>query len=416
MELARTFGTPLYVLDEGVVRSRCAEIRNDFTEKWPNTSACYASKAFLTMTMARIVEQEGLGLDVVSGGELFTALKAGFPPARIELHGNAKTEQELRLALNAGVGRIIVDGVMELKVLDNLAAEMKKRPEILIRVSPGVNPHTHAHMITGHTGSKFGLPIEGDILAGAVKFALASKHLALKGFHFHIGSQIFEKEPHVESVKRIVAYVATLKEQFGFETEDLNFGGGFGVSLSPGEPHMPLGFFTDAMMETLTRECAARKLARPSVSIEPGRWIICEAGITLYSVETIKELPGVTYVGVNGGMPDNPRPSLYQAKYRGAIANKSDAPTVGSFTIAGKCCETGDILIESEELPAVERGDILAIFNTGAYNFSMASNYNRLTRPPVVLVCNGNAEIIVARQTFEDLLIGDCVPERLLGR
>lgn len=413
VNLARAFGTPLYVLDEQMIRARCAEIRNDFLQKWPNTLACYASKAFLTMTMACIVDQEGLGLDVVSGGELYTALRAGFPPYRIKLHGNAKSEQELRLALTSGVGRIIVDGLAELELLSNLAAELKKHPNILIRVSPGVDPHTHAHLVTGHTGSKFGLPLEGDLLPKAVKLAIASKNMVLKGFHFHVGSQIFENTSHVEAVKRVVAFVDTLKKNIGFETEELNFGGGFGVHIATDEPHVPLRFFTDPMMETLTSECEARGLRHPFVSIEPGRWIVSEAGITLYRVETVKRLPGVTYVGVDGGMPDNPRPSLYRAEYRAAIANKIDAPGTNVYTIAGKCCETGDILIESAELPEVERGDILAVFNTGAYNFSMASNYNRLPRPAVVLVNDREADLIVARQTLEDLLIGDLIPERL---
>ncbi len=413
MELARTYGTPLYVLDEAVVRARCAEIRTDFLDRWPNTMACYASKAFLTLSMARIIDQEGLGLDVVSGGELHTALKAAFPPSRIELHGNAKSERELRMALASGVGRIIVDGLMELDVLAELADETGVRPDILLRVSPGVNPHTHAHITTGHKGSKFGLPVEGDLLESAVKFALSRKSLCLKGFHFHIGSQIFDNEAHVESVARIVRVMKKLHGDLGFLTEELNFGGGFGTRLHPNEPHVPLRLFTDAMMETLTARCKTEGLTRPFVSIEPGRWVVSEAGITLYSVETVKHLPGVTYVGVDGGMPDNPRPSLYQAEYRAAVANKIDAPLAGKVAIAGKCCETGDILIESADLPAVERGDILAIFNTGAYNFSMANNYNRLPRPALVLVKNGCADAVVARQTYDDLLLGDHIPERL---
>jgi diaminopimelate decarboxylase len=427
VELARTFGTPLYVMDESMIRARCAEVRSAFLEKWPATTACYASKAFLTKTMARMVCQEGLGLDVVSGGELHTALAADFPPSRIELHGNAKSERELRAALSAGVGRVIVDGVMELELLAALAAETGRKADILIRVAPGVNPHTHAHIVTGHTGSKFGLPIEGELLESAVKFALASPGLALKGFHFHIGSQIFENSSHVEAVGRIAALAARLKTRLGFEAEELNLGGGFGVGKLPdfshsphspdknvpSESHVPLHLFTDAMMEALTRECRARGLARPAVAIEPGRWIVAEAGITLYAVETIKRLPGVTYVGVDGGMPDNPRPSLYQAAYEGVVANKISAPAAEKATIAGKCCETGDILVESIALPPVERGDIVAIFNTGAYNFSMASNYNRLPRPAVVLVKDGRADVVVARQTHDDLLRGDAIPDRM---
>ena len=435
VELAHRFGTPLYVVDESLIRARCAEVRGDFLEKWPRTAACYASKAFLTKTMARLICQEGLGLDVVSYGELHTALSADFPPRRMELHGNAKSEQELREAISAEVGRIIVDGVMELELLDALAAEKRKKVDtkkidtrkvdILIRVAPGVTPHTHSHIVTGHRGSKFGLPMEDGLLEPAVKFALASPNLTLKGFHFHIGSQIFENSSHVEAVKRVAPLLEKFKTSLGFEAEELNLGGGFGVGKLPdapgnrgtnasSEPHVPLGFFTDAMMESLTEECEKRGLRRPAVVIEPGRWIVAEAGITLYTVETVKHLPGVTYAGVDGGMPDNPRPSLYQAAYEGAVANKIDAPAAEKVTIAGKCCETGDILIESIPLPPVERGDIIAVFNTGAYNFSMASNYNRLPRPAVVLVKDGHPDVIVARQTHDDLLRGDNVPERMI--
>ncbi|MDR1731648.1 MAG: diaminopimelate decarboxylase [Synergistaceae bacterium] len=425
VELARTYGTPLYVVDEGIVRARCAEVRTDFLERWPGSAACYASKAFLTTCMAWIINQEGLGLDVVSGGELYTALRAGFSPSRIELHGNAKSEEELRLAFASGVGHIIADGIMELQLLDGLAEEIHRapevseRPRVLLRVAPGVEPHTHTYLVTGQVGSKFGLPLETDsdedgLLSEAVRFAMASRTFDLTGFHFHIGSQIFENATYIEAVKRIVACMGRMREKFGFETRELNFGGGFGVPAAPDEPHLPLRHFTDAMMETLKAECAARKLPCPSVTIEPGRWIISDAGITLYSVETIKRLKDVTYVGVDGGMADNPRPSLYGAQYVCKLANKIGLPPEEKVVVAGRCCETGDILVESAELPRVERGDVLAVFSTGAYNFSMASGYNRLLRPAVVLVRDGMSDLIVARQTWEDLLAGDCIPQRLL--
>ena len=429
VELARTYGTPLYVMDEAIIRSRCAEVRESFLERWPDTAACYASKAFLTTTMAKIIEQEGLGLDIVSGGELHTALVAKFPASRMVMHGSAKSESELNAALSHGVGRVVVDGQMELELLAKLAAESGKRQDILIRVAPGVVPKTHSHIVTGHKGSKFGLPLQSGLIEKAVTFAVNSPNLTLRGFHFHIGSQIFENEMHVKSVKRIASLLESLKSRIGFEAEELNFGGGFGVGKTPenaphsirGELHIPLAYFTDPMMEALNFECSWRDLKRPSVTIEPGRWIVAEAGITLYKVETVKHLPDVTYIGVDGGMPDNPRPSLYQASYEAVIANKLDQPVekkekrkkARKVTIAGKCCETGDILIDSIALPPVERGDVIAVFNTGAYNFSMAGNYNRLTRPAVVLVNNGHADEIVARGTFDGLLIGDHMPERM---
>jgi diaminopimelate decarboxylase len=423
VELAHIWETPLYVLDEGIIRSRCAEIRSDFLGRWAKTWACYASKAFLTTGMACIVDQEGLGLDVVSGGELYTAIRAGFPPYRIKMHGSAKSERELRLALASGVGSIIVDGLMELELLDALAGEVRRppdrreRPRIVLRVAPGVDPHTHSFLITGQTGGKFGLPLEdgeGSLLSEAVRFALSSKSITLGGFHFHVGSQIFENHAHVEAVRRMVVCMERMQKTFGFKTRELNFGGGFGVPASPDKPHVPLRFFTDAMMGVLTEECEARNLERPYVTIEPGRWLVSDAGITLYTVETVKRLDGVTYVGVDGGMADNPRPSLYGAEYCAIVANRPDDPPAGKVVIAGRCCETGDILIRDVELPAVTRGDILAVFNTGAYNFSMASNYNRLPRPAVVLVRDGWADLLVARQTWDDMLSGDSIPERLL--
>ena len=416
VELAARFGTPLYVLDESVIRARCAEVRDDFLRRWPNASASYAGKAFLTRTMARIVDDEGLGLDVVSLGELHTALSAGFPPSRIEMNGNAKSEAELSAALDAGIGRIVVDGLMELEVLAELAARKGRRAEILLRVAPGVQPKTHAHITTGHTGSKFGLPLEGEFLPRAVRMAMGRESLSLRGLHFHIGSQIFDPEAHVQSVVRVVAAMKRLRDELGFRVRELNLGGGFGARSHPSEPHVPLRLFTDAMMEALTRECAAAGLERPDVFIESGRWIVSEAGMTLYRVETVKELPGVTYVGVDGGMADNPRPALYQAVYRAAVADRADAaPVLGGprVSVAGRCCETGDILIEDANLPPVGRGDILALFGTGAYTFSMASNYNRLCRPAVVLVKGGEAEVIVERQTLDDLLLGDRIPDRL---
>ena len=271
MGLAARFGTPLYVLDESIIRARCAEVRRDFLDRWSSASASYASKAFLTRTMARIVEDEGLGLDVVSLGELQTALLAGFPASRIEMHGSAKSESELDAALDAGIGRIVVDGLMELEVLADLAARRGRRAEILLRVTPGVAPHTHAYIATGHEGSKFGLPLDGDLLPRAVRFALEQEFISLRGLHFHVGSQIFEPTAHVRSVMRVVEAMKRLREELGFRVLELGMGGGFGARSHPSEPHVPLSLFTDAMMEALERACGAEGLEVPAVSIEPGR-------------------------------------------------------------------------------------------------------------------------------------------------
>lgn len=417
-ELARRFGTPLYVFDETVIRDRCAEVKRDFLSRWPDTGAYYASKAFQTQAMIRLVAQEGLGLDVVSMGELVAALKANFPPEHIELHGNAKSDEELSLALDAGVGRIIVDSLMELDVLANMAEKRGKIAPVLLRVTPGVDAHTHAYIATGQTGSKFGLPLEGELLLRAVRFAMEHPNIDLLGLHFHVGSQLFDPGDHVQSVVRVVEAAARLRDDVpGFELRELNLGGGFGAKANPAEPHVPVALFTDAMMNTLTQECERHGMKRPYASTEAGRWFVSEAGITIYRVESIKALPGITYIAVDGGMADNPRVPLYGAVYDAVAVEDADAPAYdwggSKVSIVGKCCESGDVLIEDAKLPSVKRGDLIALYNTGAYTFSMASNYNRLGRPAVVLAGNGNAELIVERQTPEDLLRGELIPARL---
>ncbi len=414
VELAGRFGTPLYVLSEEKIRERCRAVRSTFLNRWENVFAVYAGKAFLPLAMCKIVQSEGLGLDLVSGGELYTALAAGFPPESTFFHGNSKTKEELRFALSSGVGRIVVDGMSELETLEEEAAAAGKQPAILFRVTPGVDAHTHKYILTGHTGSKFGFPLAGDSLKEAVRRACASERLRLKGFHFHIGSQIFENTSHVMAVEIMTQTMAGFKRELGFVTEELNMGGGYGVEFAPDGETPRIDSFTDAMMRALEEKCRTAGIPRPRVIIEPGRWIVSEAGITLYTVQAMKTIDGiVTYASVDGGMTDNPRPSLYGAKYWAVAAGKMDQEATATVTVAGRCCESGDILIENLKTPPLERGDPLAVLNTGAYTFSMASNYNRLPRPAVVLVSEGKADVIVARQSYEDLLRGEVLPDHL---
>ena len=414
VELAGRFGTPLYVVSERMIRERCGAVRETFLNRWENVFAVYAGKAFLPLAMCKIVQSEGLGLDLVSGGELYTALAAGVPPENTFFHGNGKTREELRFALSAGVGRIVVDGMSELETLEEEAAAAGKQPSILFRVAPGVDAHTHKYILTGHTGSKFGFPLSGDSLKEAVRRACASERLRLKGFHFHIGSQIFENTSHVMAVEIMTQTMAGFKRELGFVTEELNMGGGYGVEFSPDGETPRIDSFTDAMMGALEEKCRTAGISRPRVIIEPGRWIVSEAGITLYTVQAIKAIDGiVTYASVDGGMTDNPRPSLYGAKYWAVAAGKMDLEASDTVTVAGRCCESGDILIENLKTPPLERGDLLAVLNTGAYTFSMASNYNRLPRPAVVLVSEGRADVIVPRQSYEDLLRGEVLPDHL---
>ncbi len=411
-KLAEEFGTPLYVYDEEIIKSRCREIREKFLERWENTWACYASKAFSTKAIARLILNEGLGIDAISLGEIHTALSAGFPAEKIELHGNAKSYDEIFEAVKYGIGRIIVDSEDELNLISEISKAQGKITKILLRISPGVKAHTHDYISTGHTGSKFGFPIESEMLKNAVKNAILNKNIDLMGLHFHVGSQLFESEDHIFALKKIVKLMSDLKRDFDFETREINFGGGFGAVINPKLPHVPLEVFTDSMMELLTQECKINNLKRPRAIIEPGRWIVSESGITIYKVEVVKKLPEVTYIAVDGGMADNPRFELYNAKYEAVLINNPDGEIYipennSKVSIVGKCCESGDILIEDAKLPKVKRGDLIALYNTGAYTFSMASNYNRLLRPAVVFVNKGNAKLVVRRQTIDDLLSCD---------
>lgn len=322
-ELADMFGTPLYVLSEDILRARCRAVRTDFLDRWENTGAVYAGKASLPLAMARIIQSEGLGLDLVSGGELYTARMAGFPLARTILHGNSKTRDELEAAIDGGVGRIVVDSLSELDTLEEVAEEKEKKIAILLRVSPGVDAHTHKYILTGHTGSKFGFPLLGNSLREAVVRAMHSERIDLKGFHFHIGSQIFENTSHVRAVEIVVSTMAEFRRELGLVTEELNMGGGFGVDFDPEGSTPSVRSFTDPMMDALEEGCRREGLPRPGVVIEPGRWIVSEAGITLYRVQTMKTIEGiVTYASVDGGMTDNPRPALYGAKYSAVAARK----------------------------------------------------------------------------------------------
>lgn len=405
VELATKYGTPLYVVSEDFIVDRCREIKEDYVEKFDNTMAAYASKAFLTKEMARIIKREGLGMDVVSGGELYTAIQVDFPMGKIIFHGNNKTREEIELAVQYGVGRIIVDNFLELKLVEEIAENYNKKMNILFRITPGINSHTHRYIQTGQIDSKFGIPLDREIIYSAIKTAMVSKHVELKGFHFHIGSQIHENTTHVKAINILIKMAKAAKNDLGFITSELNAGGGYGIRYGQNESRKPISYYTDAMMKELIDECEKYGLERPMLIIEPGRWIVGEAGITLYTIGSIKEIPGVrTYVGIDGGMPDNPRPALYGAKYEGIIANKIDKEPIQTVTIAGKCCETGDILIWDLKVPQIETGDILAVLSTGAYNYSMASNYNRIPKPAVVMLRKGKDRLIVKRETYDDIL------------
>jgi len=404
-ELAARYGTPLYVVSETMIRERCGLIRSHFLGKYPNTAAVYASKAFQTLDMCRIVASEGLGLDVVSGGELFAALKAGVAPEKIVFHGNSKTADELDFAIRSGVGRIVSDNLHEIGLIEKFGARYGKRVSLLYRITPGVDSHTHRFISTGSLDSKFGIPLDPSVRKAYMSAVLDAPHIDFRGFHFHVGSQLHDNFSHLAALGVALKLIIDVKAEFGYVARELNLGGGFGIRYLPTDPDPGLAYFIDPMMELIGREMASASIPMPKVTIEPGRWIIGEAGITLYTVGSVKTIPGIrTYLGVDGGMTDNIRPALYEAKYFALLANKAGLSTDTVVTVAGKCCETGDILIRDIALPDPQPGDVLAVFSTGAYNHSMASNYNRLPRPAVVMTKAGEHRLSVRRETYEDLV------------
>lgn len=408
VELAREYGTPLYVMDEETIRTACRQFKASIDRNYGKGVPLYASKAFSCKEIYRIIESEGLDADVVSGGEIYTALAAGFPAERMFFHGNNKSPEELELALRENVGRIVVDNLTELQLLEELAAKLGKRPKILFRIKPGVDAHTHDFIRTGQIDSKFGFAIENGEAIAAAKAAAAAEQIELVGVHCHIGSQIFELDPFILAAKIMVEFMAQVREETGLTLSELNLGGGFGIKYLESDSPREYDAFMDAVSAQIHASCTELGLEQPAVFIEPGRSIVGPAGLTLYTVGAIKEIAGVrTYLSVDGGMTDNPRYALYQAPYEAIVANKADAPRDFEVTIAGKCCESGDLIQEHTKIQWCESGDLLAVLATGAYNYSMASNYNRIPRPAVVMVKDGKPRLIVRRESYEDLIHND---------
>lgn len=412
--LAKKYGTPLYVVSETAIVTECQALQKDFIQKYDNVRVAYASKAFNTLAMVKLIEREGLCLDVVSGGELYTAIAGEYPAEKIEFNGNNKSIEELEMALDYGVGRIIVDSLQELHWIITLCQEKQTKAKILFRITPEVEVETHDFISTGQKDSKFGIPLEESILFGLIKEAIEAPEIDFYGLHFHIGSQLATNDTHLLAAETALNLVLKIKETFAYEIKELNYGGGFGVRYLPEDTRQPYRYFLDPLMSLTENFCQAHQLTRPTIVIEPGRSIVAEAGITLHQIGSIKEVPGVRkYVAIDGGMTDNIRPGLYDAKYTGVLANKADEAAEEVVTIAGKACESTDILIKDIALPKVETGDLFATFATGAYGYSMASNYNKLLTPAVVLVKEGVDEVIVQRQTYQQLLQNECVPTRL---
>lgn len=407
--LAEKYGTPLYIIDENAIRAQCRLYKSAMTRYFGAGSTIhYASKALSCKAIYRVLREEGVGVDLVSPGELYTAKAAGFDLAEASFHGNNKTDREIENAIADGIGEFMVDSFEELEAIDRIAGERGIRQHIMLRLTPNIDAHTQKAILTGQLDSKFGTPIATGQAERLVRLALSKKNLILEGFHSHIGSQIFEYEPYVEQAKVMFEFMADMKSKTGYEAKKINLGGGFAVRYTEDQPAVDIVGNIEKIAAEVDRLIAQYGLGRPAILMEPGRSIVAAAGVTLYTVGTVKEIEGVrTYVSVDGGMTDNPRYALYQSRYEVLLANRADEKKDLICTVAGRCCESGDLIGEGMALQTPVRGDILAVTVTGAYNYSMASNYNRVPRPAMVFVKDGEARVAVRRETYEDLCRND---------
>ncbi|MBQ8643028.1 MAG: diaminopimelate decarboxylase [Clostridia bacterium] len=406
VSLSETYGTPAYYLDIDAVRAMCRMYKTNFETCFGGASTpIYAGKALCIKKLYSIIAEEGLMADCVSPGELHTANAAGFPMEKVFFHGNNKTDADLRYALELGVGHIVVDGLDELQALNAIAADMGRKATVLLRITPGIDPHTHQKIITGNVDSKFGMAILTGQAMEFVKAALAADNIVLDGFHCHVGSQIFDISPFREAAEIMLAFVARVRSECGYMANILNIGGGFGVRYTEEDPEIDYAANIKALGEEFDAICAELKLPKPAIMMEPGRSIVAAAGATVYTVGSVKTVTGFrSYVSVDGGMPDNPRYTLYGSRYTVVNADRANAPADFECTLAGRCCESGDLLAEGISVARPERGAHLAVLVTGAYNHSMASNYNRIPRPPVIFIENGQTTVAVRRETYDDLL------------
>lgn len=404
--LAEKYGTPAYILDTDAVREMCRMYKSAFAEYFGEKSTpAFAGKALCYKGIYSLVSEEGLAADCVSPGELYTAKSAGFDMGKVFFHGNNKTDDDLRLALSYGVGHIVVDGMDELAALDRIAGEAGKVQNVLLRITPGIDPHTHKKIITGNVDSKFGMAIMTGQAFDFVRAALECKNIKLDGFHCHVGSQIFDIEPFTEAADIMLAFIAKIRAEFGYTAEMLNIGGGFGVRYTSADPEIDYVRNIRDLGGEIDKMCALYGIEKPVIIMEPGRSIVAAAGSTLYTCGTVKTVTGFrSYVSVDGGMPDNPRYTLYQSQYTILNASHADRDADFECTVAGRCCESGDLLAEGISIAKPVRGDIIAVLVTGAYNYSMASNYNRIPRPPIIEVSGGEDRVAVRRETYEDLI------------
>jgi len=409
VELAKEYGTPLYVIDEDLVRKNCLKYKDAMDKYYSGRGlVLYANKALCTLFTCRLMKELGLGLDVVSGGELYTAIKAGFPMDKVCFHGNNKTKDELIMALENKIGYIIVDNIDELNLLDEIATEMGIVQKIMFRIKPGVDAHTHSFVMTGQIDSKFGVALENGEAFDIIEKASKLKSVKVSGVHCHIGSQIFDIDPFLSAAEIMMNFIGDVRDKLGLTIECLNLGGGYGIRYTEKDDPIQYDEYIKHVSEVVKNVAEKRNIPLPYIFMEPGRSIVASAGVTLYTVGSVKDIKDVrTYVSVDGGMADNPRYIMYQSEYTALIADRADAEREKTVTIAGKCCESGDILIKDIKMPQIKPGDTLAVLSTGAYNYSMSSNYNRIPRPMMVAVSNGNKKVVVKRETYEDIIKND---------
>lgn len=405
VKLAEKYGTPLMLLDEDKIRTRCRLYKSAMEKHFgAGSMPLYASKALCFKGIYRIAKEEGIGIDVVSSGEIYTAVSAGFPMERAFFHGNNKTDRDIKYAIDNHVGFFVADNVEELEAIDRVAGQAGIRQKVLLRLTPGIDPHTHKAITTGNIDSKFGQAIGTNQAEFITAFALSKKNIDLQGFHCHIGSQIFECTPYLEAAEVMLKFIARTFTKYGFMAKYLNLGGGFAVRYVEDHPEIDYEKNIKAIAGHINAVCEKLSLVRPVILMEPGRSIVADAGITLYTVGSVKEIPGFkNYVSIDGGMTDNPRYALYQSPYTVIVANKADKTPDYRCTVAGRCCESGDLIQENTLIARPVRGDIIAVLVTGAYNYAMSSHYNRIPRPPIVLVSNGADKLAVMRETEEDL-------------
>ncbi len=410
-KLAKDFGTPLYVMDQAYIENMCKVYKETLENEYGDGLICYASKAFSCKEIYRIVNNAGIGADTVSGGEIYTAKSVDFPMEKVCFHGNNKTKTELEFAVESGVGYIVLDAYTEADELDTICKNLNKTQKVLIRVNPGVEAHTHHYIQTAKVDSKFGFSIDSGEALKIVEFVSKKSNLELCGLHCHIGSQIFESKSFALAVEKMTGFYKTVKNELGLEFSVLNMGGGFGIYYAEDDAKKTCAEYADyikIIAKELKYNVIVKGIKKPFLILEPGRSIVGEAGVTLYTAGRIKDIKGVKkYISIDGGMFDNPRFALYQAKYTVVAAEKLNQKTVEKCSIAGKCCESGDIIAEDCSLPKINEGDLLAVLSTGAYNYSMSSNYNRNLIPPVVMVKDGQARYVVKPQTYDDLLRND---------